>query len=257
MINYQLNIPRLAPWGGGLEKLRCVGWGFRSGVGGIASCPLAPLLPPTGPVGRLTVFCPALLALQLVQHVARGGGSQGGLEMGVLCCETRPAGVGTEPAESMCYVGSIGGNERLGESSPVIGVWLGSSRRARAAGRVTGLMALPERASRRAGGWGAPSHHWAAVIVLVCLDALHIIPLGMYVCMFVSMCMRAPLVHVYACAVCAYVRLCRSDRRRNGRRSVDSAGLGLEDEQGDRRAWHSPQTMRALRLSKQLRVAGV
>lgn len=37
MINYQLNIPRLAPWGGGLEKLRCVGWGFRSGVGGIAS----------------------------------------------------------------------------------------------------------------------------------------------------------------------------------------------------------------------------
>lgn len=94
--------------------------------------------------------------------------------------------------------------------------------RARVAGRVTGLMALPEMASRRAGGWGAPSHHWAAVIVLVCLDALHIIPLGMYVCIwevceYVYIRMHALLVRLYACAICAYVRLCRSDRRRNGR----------------------------------------
>lgn len=74
--------------------------------------------------------------------------------------------------------------------------------RARVAGRVTGLMALPEMASRRAGGWGAPSHHWAAVIVLVCLDALHIIPLGMYVCIwlvceYVYIRMHALLVRMY------------------------------------------------------------
>lgn len=99
---------------------------------------------------------------------------------------------------------------------------VGGCMRARVAGRVTGLMALPEMASRRAGGWGAPSHHWAAVIVLVCLDALHTIPLGMYVCIwevweYVYIRMHALLVRLYACAICAYVRLCRPGRRRNGR----------------------------------------
>lgn len=106
-------------------------------------------------------------------------------------------------------------------------VVVGGSRRARVAGRVTGLMALPERASRPVGGWGAPSHHWAAVIVLVLPRCPAYHPTW-HVCLYLCVCVR-----MYACATCAYVRLCRSGRRWNGR-SVDSAGLGLDDDSGDR-----------------------
>ena len=54
----------------------------------------------------------------------------------------------------------------------------------------------------RAGGWGAPSHHWAAVIVLACLDFLHSSRLAHYVCtLCVCVCisgrMRAQFVRMY------------------------------------------------------------